>query len=132
MLKKILFPFYNSNHQFLMKKWWFRTIFVLYVFGLIFIPIATLLVQQSNYFNNCEQSAKNYFGTDLTFSKYPVEDRGWIMNSYSDTLKNCYKGGTQNLQMLIFDIIIFLIVIHYIIQLIFFKVIINFIVLGGH
>ena len=116
-IKKILFPFYKTDHQFLMEKWWFRLSLVLY--AIIFVWFLFFCIDESYKANIgwCWETLGLY------------ED----VSNYNSALKGCmslYDDFGLVLGMWSYGIIT-PIVIHYIFQLVFFKIIINFIVLGG-
>ena len=112
---KILFPFYNTDrHNFLLKKWWFRLFIVIYLIGLV--------VSWGAISNNFAYSSWGWC--------YAITD-------YSDTAKfeqhlsKCGDMFEEYRLSSIFSSILAIMIIHYLIQFIFFKIIINFIALGG-
>lgn len=116
-IKSVLFPFFNINfHAFLIKKWWFRLLIVLYIIGIIIILGA--------------------ISSKLAYSSW-----GWCYNSsylyidnnaeYVQHLDRCAQFLSQERLNVILVTILLTAIIHYIIQFIFFKIVINFIVLGS-
>jgi len=129
-MKRILFPFFNrEKHGFLTNKWWFRTIVVIYI--IIFIlSIPCLWIGQVNgVYNDCKNDALMYWGNGTVPSATPgsLDD----FNGYYDSLHNCNELAREWWTMGLAPSIIIPIVLFYLLQLIFFKIIINYIVLGG-
>lgn len=113
---KIIFPFYNSNkHNFLYQKWWFRLLTVAYIIGIIIgFGIISSKINYS-YWGWCYDLAViNYSGQNLT-----------------ERLDECGKFLEQYRWESLSSSILFTLILHYAIQFIFFKIIINFIALGN-
>jgi len=107
ILKKITFPFFKSeNHDFLIKKWWFRLIIVLYTIGII-----TFLY--------------------LFWSKFSYSYWGWCFDLNTTNANQCVELSKQGVIPVFFYSLFLTLISHYIIQLIFFKIIINFVVLDN-
>jgi hypothetical protein len=118
-LKKILFPFFNKEkHQFLTNQWWFRTIAVIFMLVFIF-GIPSLYYREINeVYNKCiEVSTRSLYIDD-----YPAN---YIMEcNYLAREAWTWPGIIQ-------DSITNPIIIFYLLQLFFFKIVINYIVLGN-
>ena len=111
-LKKILFPFYSSErHGFLMKKWWFRLLFVFYITGIIVSPVVFGTVAWELLVEPC---FKYKYGLGI-----PHTDIDCIQVSRDTMLE-------RRLYIIFGPIIT-----HYLIQLALFKIVMDFIVLGG-
>ena len=127
MYEKILFPFFNnSRHNFLLTKWWFRAIITFYIILLLISIPLTWFNLVANQYYDCENHVKAYYGEQIVSGKqYDA--------SYWDAMQNCNKmdfvfgWDIQTFIGIFFGILI----LHYLIQLIFFKVIINYIVLDN-
>ncbi len=114
-MKKIIFPFYKKAlHNFLTEKWWFRSIIVIYIIVFVIAPFVIWL-WHVNYASSWCYDALNLF-YDYTFS---------------DRLAECSKIARDASITGIPVAILGWLTIHYLIQVIFFKIIVNYIVLGG-
>ncbi len=113
--KRILFPFYKEErHSFLKRRWWFRLITVIYIVALIVTPFIIF----SSYGDNswCYDSLNLYdYGSD----------------SYKQALSDCVKSGKEAILPAIGMGLGVTLVVHYLFQLLLFKLIINYIILGG-
>lgn len=122
-IKKVLFPFYNKErHQFLMANWVFRVIVVIYIIALI-----TLFFYLINYFSNfywgwCYHDMYSliYKPDNMTASIYFDEQ-----TIYCDAIRK------SNVLTMWLCVISTTLIPYYLIQLFFFKIIVNFIILGG-
>ncbi len=115
-MTKFIFPFYKKErHHFLVEKWWFRSIIVIYVIAFVTTPFALWLWHVNQASGWCYDS----------LSLFLLDD------TYSERLEECSKlardAWTTGIQLAIIDWL----TIHYLIQIIFFKIIVNYIVLGG-
>lgn len=116
IFKKILFPFYKKErHIFLIRKWWFRLIIVAY----IVLFVATPFIFFSNYMEAYDWCYKS--------SSYLYQDN----NAFDTALANCSQAAREAWTPAIITAIFGTLIIHYLIQLIFFKIVINYIVMGG-
>ena len=117
--KKIIFPFFKADkHTFLAEKWWFRLITVLYIIGVVILLFRLWDSFSYSSWGWCYDSSSVYFesGDSEALQKH---------------FDLCGKLLTDNRLYVIGGGILATLVIHYLVQLIFFKIIINFIVLGG-
>ena len=113
--KKVVFPFFNTTkHEFLVNKWWFRLLVAIYVGALVAIPIIIFL----NYTDN------SWCYGSLSYYEYNS-------NEYKETLNNCVQIGKDSILPGIGVGLIPVLVFHYIFQLFLFRLVINYIVLGG-
>src|SRR3989344_7259736 len=114
-IKKIIFPFYRDRHQYLMAKPWFRGIFVIYMIGIVVIPTVIFFIQVDEYSDWCWNSLHLYYDTpDL----------------YKEELENCAEIHREGLHTNLIVVPILTVITHYLIQLVFFKIIIDFITRG--
>ena len=115
-IKKILFPFFKEErHKFLKQKWWFRLFIVVYISCLVISPF---LIADA-FFNSL---------TSWCYSSLPLYYNNTV--EFNDQLRYCHEVvvGAQ-IPSLAMGIGLPL-VIHYLTQLVFFKVIIDYIVLN--
>ncbi len=126
-MKKIIFPFFNrEKHEFLTKKWWFRAIIVIFV-STFLLSIPVLLVSTVNgVYQNCTKSVLRSYGGEIPSAESISE-----LNGYYNSLGSCNDLAREWWTMALAPSIITPIIIFYLVQLIFFKVVINYIVLGG-
>ncbi len=116
MFKKIIFPFFNKDrHEFLSKKWRFRLLMSIYIFVLIFFPV--------------REAFKEYSDTTDTCYDYVYEYNYY--QSYSECMKSYGYYGWWTTLFYFWINLLFMIIIHYAFQLIFFKRFVNYIILGG-
>ena len=109
-LKKILFPFYSSErHGFLMERSWLRLLFVFYIIGIIVSPVVFGAIAWELLVESCLKHRLEFPHTDI------------------DCLQIVKDTDTERALYSIFGPI----VTHYLIQLVLFKIVIDFIVLGG-
>ena len=116
-MKKIIFPFYDeTRHNFLFGKWWFRLAIVFYIVVLIVIAVVAFN-DNFSYIKTCQNTA---------FELY---------EPFSDGLKNelaqCEKMAYGALLPSVGYAIILVLAFYYLVQVIFFKIIINYVVLGN-
>ena len=113
-----MFPFFKAeSHHFLSEKWWFRLLTVLYLIGVV---VFLFEIWDSLFYSAwgwCYDLASSYMGDAGGFRKH-LDGCGEILES-----TNRASVLAEGLAVTIF--------LHYLIQFIFYKVIINFIVLGG-
>lgn len=107
-MKKILFPFYNKErHGFLMNKWWFRLGIVIYILALFWVIY-------QGYYNTVLGPYEACLDKAIRFD---------VNMSTCDFHLNYSVGILASL--------FYLISFHYSVQLIWFKVIVDFIALGS-
>lgn len=124
LIKKILFPFYNENqHIFLLKQWWFRTFIVLYVIILIFIPFKIYDASTDEYMYTCYESHEMYWGNN----NYSLASK----ESLQDCLDERQGRILPDIIVALCITIVATVILYYIIQMLFFLVVINFIYLGS-
>ena len=116
-MKKFLFPLFKDRHKFLSAKWWFRLITVIYLTLLVISPFYIFLNYMDSQTSWC-------YGSLYLFSGEP----GF---SFDQQLKTCKEVAQDARIPAISFGIIGSLAIHYFVQLLFFKIIIDFIVLGG-
>ena len=114
-MKKYLFPFFAERHRFLLDKWWFRLVMLVYIIGLVLLPF-------------------------YLFGSYLDSQTSWCYNAlqlYSDNwdvwrheLEECQKLARATWPTAIGVGVFGAPLVHYFIQFTFFKVIIDFIALG--
>lgn len=93
-----------------MAKWWFRTVFVVFILSFLISIPGTWLSEVNKVYNDC------------------MENLGMISLGFCNNLAKeswTYPG-------IISESIVVPVVIFYLLQLIFFKVVIDYIVLGGN
>lgn len=127
-MKKILFPFFDqTKHSFILKQSWFRGVIALYVlFALIFVPYYWGQTVLNDYYD-CKAQAEVRFGSD------PALRNADQAVGYYDAYKYCSqiaKNEKENWLYPTITVAIEVAVAHYLIQFLFFTVLINFIALG--
>lgn len=116
-LKKMILPFYKTDrHHFLTEKWWFRLVIVLYTIGAVILLGSIWPSLSSSSWGWCYDSLYLYVGNDAEFTQH---------------FNQCKEIWKESFAMVILATLVSTAVIHYLIQFIFFKIVINFIVLGG-
>ena len=117
-LKKITFPFYKSDrHHFLTEKWWFRLAIVFYaIVAVVLLGIIWSSFSSANW-GWCYDSLSLYVGNNAEFSEH---------------FNQCKEIWEESFALVILATLTSTTVIHYLIQFIFFKIVINFIVLGDN
>ena len=119
-MKKILFPFFNKErHSFLTSHWWFILLIVLYIIGLIIFLY--------HIWGNLIQTQYGWCFDNL----YLYANNGFNSPEWLQQVSQCNKIRQESLTLVILGPIIITFVVHYIIQFIFFKIIINYILLGS-
>lgn len=126
-MRKFLFPFLNNNrHNFLLKEWWFRAIATLYIFLLfISIPLAWFSLVANQYYN-CENNIKSNYGDEVVSGKKHNSEY-WNAIAHCNEIEFIFGWDIQTFAGVFF----FIAILHYSIQAIFFKVIVDYIILGG-
>src|SRR3989344_240511 len=118
MLKRILFPFFKSRHEFLLSQWWFRLLITVYVaMLLISIPYSWYRIVASQY-EDCETNSIAVYGS---------RDEALLNGAFVRCAEMEWAFG-WNIPSFLY-IFIPVIVLHYFFQLLFFKVLLDFIVL---
>lgn len=116
-LKKIIFPFYKAErHHFLTEKWWFRLIIVFYAIGAVVLLGSIWSNFSGSSWGWCYDSLYLYVGNDAEFSQH---------------FSQCKEIWKESFAWVVLASLVSTAVIHYLVQFVFFKIIINFIVLGG-
>ena len=115
-IKQVAFPFFKKDkHHFLSEKWWFRLLTVLYVIGIVILLFRIWDSLSYSAWGWCYDTSYVYFDEPSMFKQHLDECGQFLRSSRLEVI----GGG-----------IAITIFIHYLIQFIFYKVIINFIVLG--
>ncbi|MFA5188199.1 MAG: hypothetical protein WC460_02460 [Patescibacteria group bacterium] len=115
-MKKIIFPFYNKDrHKFLAEKWWFRAIIVIYVIGFIITPFAIWFWHVKESSGWCYNSLYIYYDDKPAFDAQLADCTRFAREAWINGIPIAILGW---------------LIIHYLIQIIFFKIIVNYIVLG--
>jgi len=115
-LKKFLFPFFKkSKHHFLMDKWYFRMLFVFYIISIFF-----LFFKFAKFF--CNSSWCGCYENSLLWNS--SEEISEHLNSCAEMMKNDRLGVFVSSFFLTFFT-------HFIFQIAFFKLIVDFIILGN-
>lgn len=121
-MKKFIFPFFNKErHDFLSKKWWFRLIVVFYV-------AAILIVSFSSFSENMDSYLSCY---DTTIKIYKIDAKIYDEQAFENEYANCKIGVYEAILPSVGYSIIVTLIFHYLAQLFFFKLIIDYIVLGS-
>ena len=117
ILKKIIFPFFNKErHEFLFKKWWFRLSIVLYVIIVVVIMVMSFN-DNFSYVKTCQNTA---------FQLYePFTDE--LENKLAQCEKMAYEALLPSAGYAVLVALIF----HYVVQLIFFKIIVDYVAIGN-
>ncbi len=117
MFKKILFPFFNKErHGFLFTKWYFRTTVVVYSTMLMISPFCIFFGYFSSQTSWCYDSLYLFSGNN---------------KSYDYVLQNCSDLSRHTLFPSLALATIGFLIVHYIIQFIFFKIIVDYIILDS-
>ena len=115
-LKKITFPFYKTErHHFLTEKWWFRLIIVFYAIGVVVLLGSIWSSFSGSSWGWCYDSLYFYVGNDTEFSQH---------------FNQCKEIWKESFAWVVLASLVSTAAIHYLVQFVFFKIIINFIVLG--
>lgn len=114
-LYQILFPFYaKERYGFIFQKWWGRLLLVLYIIGIIAVIIFSYNWLAHHYWGNCLVRIKMYKALNLA----PINDA-------------CYQILEQFRTRALGFTVLIAVAAHYLSQLIFFKLIIDFIAWGN-
>lgn len=119
-IKKILFPFYKpEEYGFLKEKWWFRLLILVFLVFVIVAPLVFASYSASSdwcWSNVQEKIREGGYPSDSAFrehSDYCV----WV------TQTAAWESLAVGVEVFLFSL--------YVLPLIFFKVIIDYVVLGG-
>lgn len=116
-MRKIIFPLYKKErHGFLMEKWWFRAILVFYVITFLIAPFAIWFWHVHESSDWCYNSLYNYYD-DQTVFNYQL----------ADCSRFAREAWVKGVPLAILGWL----VVHYFVQVIFFKTFIDYIILGG-
>lgn len=118
IVKKLLFPFYNKKtHHFLTEKWWFRALNTIFIF--VFIASIPLI-----WFSHVDGVYNRCIGL--------WEARGYgDLSAKIEGIKICNEIARESWSEATWTAIIFPLVVAFFVQLLFFKVVIDYIVLGN-
>lgn len=121
--RRILFPFYKSEkHHFLIEKWWFRLFFVLYIIFLVALVIWIWTLNASSLWGWCYDSLPSFLDFKNNF-----QDN----SAFNERFAYCKTLFIENLPTATLISLGSAILVNYFVQLVFFKIIINYIVLGN-
>lgn len=116
-MKKIVFPFFNmEQHRFLTERWWFRLLIVLYSIGVVILLVSIWSKLSFSSWGWCYDSLYLYIGNNAEFSQH---------------FNQCKEIWKESFAWVVLGGLVSTAIIHYIVQFVFFKIIINFIVLGS-
>ena|SRR3989344_6081964 len=114
-MKKYLFPFFKERHRFLLDKWWFRLLLLAYVVGICLLPLYLASYFMESYVNCYSIVTTIYeWGTDI----------------YKQEFAQCQQAIRDVLPLVAAGVLVGTVVIHYLIQFLFFKITIDFVALG--
>lgn len=113
--RKYFFPFYKTNHYFLMEKWWFRLSLVAYLIVFISLVFA-IFSEATSYTQNCFDNLYTFYDYGSTNFKYEQD--------------KCLSLARETATLWLFLAPLYTLIAHYLFQLVFFKVVVNFIALG--
>ncbi len=113
-IKKILFPFLNPHHTSLFRMIWFRFTIVLYVI-MIAVLLAIIWIKLSHFlWGWCYDTLGLFSG----------------MNDFDKQFYQCLGIRNTEFKIALFGTLLLTVLTHYLIQFTFFKIVIDFIVLG--
>lgn len=115
--KKIIFPFYKERHGFLVQKWWFRAIILIYFLWLLISPFYIGISHLNSSTGWCFNSAEWYLEKGR-FDIWDVE------------FDKCQQLWRQTWFQSIGVGVVGALLLNISIQFLFFKAIMDFIVLG--
>lgn len=115
-MRKFIFPFINSQNRFLLEKWWFRLLIVLYVITFLILPFYLGLKFLTDNTDWCYD----------TLYLYDISSIQW-----EQQFGRCQQIARDAWLPAIAYGLVVPTAFHYIIQVVFYKIIIGFIVLGG-
>ena len=118
-IKKLLFPFFNQErHGFLIQRWWFRSVIVLYSIAMIITPFIVFGMSFNSQTEWCWNGAN---------AGYQIHHN---INIFNEDMDHCVTVNRQAILPSVATGLLAPLVIHYLIQLIFFKIVIDYIVLN--
>ena len=138
-IKKILFPFYNQEkHGFLTQKWWFRGFIIIYIIIFVVSVYNTGTQQVENVYTQCIEkitipSIPDDFHKYRTLKDYfdtPESKADQVESENSKKICDETKLNASLKLDVLKNVIVVPLTIHYIIQFVFFILIIDFVVLG--
>ena len=100
---------------------------VVFILAFIISMPVLWLTQVNKVYNDCEKNALSYYGGAIPNPGKSLDD----FNGYYNALRGCNDLENEWWTLELVSSIIIPIIIFYLLQLIFFKVIINYIVLGN-
>jgi hypothetical protein len=115
VIKKILFPFFRDRHRFLMAKWWFRFLVVGYVVALAIAPSFLFTTFLDSGVEWCWRTASAY-----------SDDAP----KYKQQLEECSRIHRAVLPFIVIETLLVALLGHYIVQVVFFKIGVDFVTLG--
>ena len=114
--QKIIFPFYKERYKFLSNRWWFRFVIVVYIIGFVTTPFVLFGKNMESSTDWCYDSLQ-FYGNDLQgFNEQLIKCSQYARDARLESLILAI-GGTF--------------IFHYLIQFIFFKIAMDYIILGG-
>lgn len=117
-MHKFLFPFYNKERQKkLNDKWWFRLFIVLFFIALVSFPVLWF-----NYEHNWGDTCYERVASMSWIERFSDEEK--------DALEYCFEYRESMIPYSIISTVVSTIVAYYLVQFIFFKVVIDYIYLG--
>ncbi len=117
-MRRFLFPFFRPHHKFLLDKWWFRLLILIYLGGIVASPFIVSNMYVENATGWCWQYVQHLTVTGAEQSIWE-DAKNDCMEIHKEIAPYAYA-------MLVFTPI----VLHYLVMFVFFKVIVDFIALG--
>lgn len=114
---KVSLPFFKENHKFLLGKWWFRLLIVLYPIALVILIICLFSGFMDSYLK-CYDTVIKIFT--------------WSSSQYNQEFTLCREGIMNALPQAIGYAFIGTLMTHYVIQILFFKIVIDFVMMGKY
>ena len=118
-LASIAFPFYKSRHSLLMERWYFRAALVSYLIALLSGFLYISYAETRSYYANCSDQF------------HYLIDAGIDYDEINSVHVDCIERAERTARPIPLYVGITVIVAHFVIQFIFFVVIIDFIVQPG-
>lgn len=117
-VKKIFFPFFQEHHNFLLKRWWFRLLILVYIFAIIASPFIFANAFVNGNTDWCWRYVQHLTNTGADF---------YVWANAKD---ECLLIHQEIMPYAISLMVAGPILLHFLSQLVFFKVIVDFIALG--